>query len=463
VSIVGYTKDKLDSLFGGKADLTGGTVPDAQLPSRLSDVELRAAFVRPQYHNTPSPLAQLGQYSSGRVVCNTDGTKLWSFNSSGFYQVDSLTSTAWTAKTLPTNLSPVNGVACRVFTPTGGPNAGTPLLFLLAYNTTTTVFELYSAPLVTGSTQFTWSSKLLSLAANATLIGNAMRVTSSLGLLIGEYSGGSNITAGPSVYATTDGATFTAVLGPLSTTRHVHGIYEDPYAAGTVYVTVGDQGSPHFMYRSVAGGAFSASMGFTEDWIWCVSDQSTGGGPLLIDRATLTPRWATTKPRHDKIAVPGGVGGRIITDLATTSGSPTVTSATAAFVASDVGRCVLNPNVLPYGVFITSVTNATTAVLSANATSTATGQTATITGDRFYATAYQGAIDPATGWLYVCANDTSNAGNVGGIFVLTGPDRPWTLLYPLHNVALANHELIIAGGYLWIDRFGPMPLLTALS
>jgi hypothetical protein len=68
--------------------------------------------------------------------------------------------------------------------------------------------------------------------------------------------------------------------------------------------------------------------------------------------------------------VPAGT--RAVADGATTSGSPTITSATGAFSAADVGASVTGAGI-PAGTTIVSVTNATTAVLSANATATATG------------------------------------------------------------------------------------------
>lgn len=76
------------------------------------------------------------------------------------------------------------------------------------------------------------------------------------------------------------------------------------------------------------------------------------------------------------ISAPGSQT-RVVTDGATTSGQPTVTSATAAFDARDVGAAISGAGI-PAGSIIISVTNATTVVISANATATATGVTLTI-------------------------------------------------------------------------------------
>jgi hypothetical protein len=63
---------------------------------------------------------------------------------------------------------------------------------------------------------------------------------------------------------------------------------------------------------------------------------------------------------------------RAITDGHTTSGSPTVTSATARFAAADTGTGISLAGVIPAGTYIKTVTNATTVVLTKNATATST-------------------------------------------------------------------------------------------
>jgi hypothetical protein len=75
----------------------------------------------------------------------------------------------------------------------------------------------------------------------------------------------------------------------------------------------------------------------------------------------------------------GKSGARTVTDGATTSGSTTITSATAAFNSgTDAGRIITGAGI-PAGTTVASVTNSTTAVLSAAATATATGVSLTIT------------------------------------------------------------------------------------
>jgi len=72
----------------------------------------------------------------------------------------------------------------------------------------------------------------------------------------------------------------------------------------------------------------------------------------------------------------GGIqyGGRTRQDAVTTLGSGVVTSATAGFSVSDVGKLIISAN-LPFNTTIVSVTNPTAATVSANATADGVAQT----------------------------------------------------------------------------------------
>lgn len=76
--------------------------------------------------------------------------------------------------------------------------------------------------------------------------------------------------------------------------------------------------------------------------------------------------------------VPVGSMGRTVTDGATTSASTTITSATAAFAAGDVGANISGSGI-PISTTIASVTNGTTVVVSRAATATASSVAMTIT------------------------------------------------------------------------------------
>lgn len=88
-------------------------------------------------------------------------------------------------------------------------------------------------------------------------------------------------------------------------------------------------------------------------------------------------------------------GARAVTDAATTSASATLNSATAAFVAGDVGKPVGGAGI-PAGTTIASVQTATSVTMSANATVTGTGVALTIGG---IVTGTSGQITVAVGAL----------------------------------------------------------------
>lgn len=75
--------------------------------------------------------------------------------------------------------------------------------------------------------------------------------------------------------------------------------------------------------------------------------------------------------------VPAALAQRAVSDGVTTDTDATVTSATAAFVATDVGRPISGAGI-PAGTRILSVTSGTEIEMTANATATATGVSITI-------------------------------------------------------------------------------------
>lgn len=90
-------------------------------------------------------------------------------------------------------------------------------------------------------------------------------------------------------------------------------------------------------------------------------------GETCADAVVLDPCSAASKIQN------------VYADAATTNGSATLTSATAAFRASDVGKGISGAGI-PVSTTVLSVQSATSITLSANATATATGVTITIAG-----------------------------------------------------------------------------------
>jgi hypothetical protein len=123
--------------------------------------------------------------------------------------------------------------------------------------------------------------------------------------------------------------------------------------SATANFTAGDVGS------HIAGTAIPAGT--------TIATYTNSGSITLSNKATATASGAT---------VTIGIA-RTFADAVTTSASPTLTSATGAFTARDVGLRIAG-NGIPIGATIQAYVNATTITLSANATATATAVTATI-------------------------------------------------------------------------------------
>jgi hypothetical protein len=110
--------------------------------------------------------------------------------------------------------------------------------------------------------------------------------------------------------------------------------------------------------HTISGGGIPA-----DSFIIAVNSASS---VTLNHNATLTKSAETLTIENSSI--------RAVADGVTHSASKTITSATAHFVSADVGRIVNGTNLPRYDA-IASVTNVTTAVLTANATATGIAQT----------------------------------------------------------------------------------------
>jgi hypothetical protein len=110
----------------------------------------------------------------------------------------------------------------------------------------------------------------------------------------------------------------------------------------------------------------------------------------------------------------GAIGtNRTVTDAVLNS-TTTVTSATAAFVAGDIGR-VVSATGIPAGTTIANVTNGTTIVLSAAATASATGVSLAITNQRLNGSADYNRSQDFTHPSYPAGFERIAAGLAAGI------------------------------------------------
>lgn len=157
--------------------------------------------------------------------------------------------------------------------------------------------------------------------------------------------------------------------------------------------------------------------GVSNTAILVITDSTGGSVPnLATDRwpyklaaglAAMFPIYTVTYRAWSPNQLAGtGTFDATFTDGATTSASPIITSATAAFVQADVGKTITGTGI-PAATTILSVQNATTATLSANATATATGVSITITARTGV---YDNPVTIQTG---------TGTGNAGGPFTLS--------------------------------------------
>ncbi|MCA1683783.1 MAG: tandem-95 repeat protein, partial [Actinobacteria bacterium] len=176
-----------------------------------------------------------------------------------------------------------------------------------------------------------------------------------------------------------------------------------------------------------------------------------------------------TDPDGD--ALTAGLPVRTVSDGARTSGSTTVTSASAAFTAADVNASISGTGI-PVGARISAVTDATTVTISSAATSTGTNTTLTITRqaangtvvmntdgsftytpntgfsgtDTFTYVADDGGGGTATGTVTMTVAGTNTAPTAGGDSYATNEDTPLTVVAPgvVGNDADADADTLTA-------------------
>jgi len=438
-------------------DQVAEPIADAVAPKL--DVSVAAAtYVKDRRISSPQPQIATSQAVTGRNIVGIFATALLSYNTFGLSQSED-GGTTWVAKNLPAEA------------PTSAASAGHAKAVLFKGNyyfqflkSADSLPAIVRAAPVAGNGNFSWSAPLLTGSAGSNIISTGIAADDSY-IYWGEYG---DPTAGPSLWRSPDGTTWTKVLGPGTfALRHVHGIFPDPFNAGHVYLTAGDAGSAGYNYRSTNYGATwaplpgslgtnqawqSVQVSFDADWIYFGPDTTANMSVFKADRATLTPRWHA-KQSHRYLPVPQGLSSRRISDLTTTSGSATITSATANFTSADVGSRIrtVGQNIIPIDAYIATVSNSTTATVFASKAATAAGTTTTaiLGGEAWGAMAYYGAVDPATGIYYFVSINGAAGGNVDGLFAVL-PDGTISLLdilttSPDGMVTIANGRVHVRG------------------
>jgi hypothetical protein len=354
------------------------------------------------------------------------------------------------------------------FSPAKGlPASGGTVLKIVRFNgynfAITAQGKVWRSPLTTRDAAFTWTDTGLTMTSGSAGFPTAFFADTVGGYLYaGEYADPTGqrpkLWRVSAASAVSGGPTWEVSWQPGFNTRHHHSVARDPFAEDTLYLCGGD-GQGYAIMRSVDNGATwsevqasanyqAVQISFDEKWVYFACD-----GPfatvLVMDRETLafqsmSSDWHALTPVPFPTRTP-----RVVTDAVFTGGQTTFTSATAAFTADDVGRQIgglptsqaVQPNA-----YIQSVTNGTTAVMSAFPRYSASGQTVGIRGDAFYRRALYGAVDPATGVYYCVANDTTGGGTTYGLFAIPYVGGPCILLDAM--AIRGPGQMYIAGGYL---------------
>lgn len=418
---------------------------------------------------SPSPIAQIAQIPVGRVVIyiSVGEGVLITLNTFGIAQMEGpdapdIRSLSATDKGLPAGVS-AGGAA----------GAAKIVKFQGSYYMqakASGVAGIYQAAPIANPGTFTWSSALQTLGTYGDIIGTGLACDAEY-LYWVSYTTVPQGTGVARELRRFNGSTWTTIdLSPYFA-RHVHGVFPDPYNPGTVYITGGDIGSAAYVIRSTDYGATwtpiittpgwqCVQLSFDAEYVWAGADTSSHFTAYRFDRETVTPVWASYKT-HRLMPVPAALPPRRVTDLATTSASSTVTSATAAFTSSDVGSRIRveGQDVIPIDAYILSVTNSTTIVVSKSALETASGRTAIFGGSAWGAMAYYGAVDPDTGIYYFVSINGAVGGNVNGLFALM-PNGDIVLLGVL-TTPPDGTGVIINGGFVWVNGFR-LPLLDRI-
>ena len=139
------------------------------------------------------------------------------------------------------------------------------------------------------------------------------------------------------------------------------GFAADPRIRETLKLSTDSLGRPLFTPDVIAGGGIGAGAS---------GSGTLDGFPIAYNRGVSGNLYRQSD-----------VNSRTVADAAFTSGSPTLTSATANFTAVDVGKTVTSTaGGIPTSTTISAFTNSTTVTMSANATATKTAANLMIQG-----------------------------------------------------------------------------------
>lgn len=395
-----------------------------------------------------------------------------------------------------------------------GLTGGSGAVIFISMGARSTIWKIdnYVAASITPGLYWEWNPVIQGKYGVDDFIPTALNVDERY-IYYGEYgsdvSGGqTGLAGGPGVYRSANGTDWEQIFGPVApitawcinsgtyvatytstggVRNHCHAVYPDPFAPGHIYISCGDGGvALTNMYRLGVSYDYGKTWSIIEtdskfqnvqlsadaNNIWATSDNWLSN-VFILERGSSTLRTATYQ-YVDQLACPFAAprfpGPSVLTDVTTTSGSATITSASAQFDNGDVWRPVSSPNLPPGQTYIESVTNSTTAILTRQMRSNGGGDTLMYIGNTRWAWpggtgGFYGIVDPVTGIFYLGVQDSGSRTKnslIGGIFALDPISRTWSLIGALpHSQGLPLQEIFIHNGWVFLAnaRFpliGPM-------
>ena len=380
----------LDSGQPAKLVLGDGVTAMADLPL-IGDLPTKSTALRV---TNETPFASRRITSPATIVVmgvdpSTPGRVFGSNRSFGPYTMSNDSGTTWAnAPTVPAGST---NTSVQKFVTFKGD------LYAMATETATARVGIYRSPNTATVAGWSWTGPLVQTPVGIEGKSTIFNAGADY-LFLGEYeAAGTDIAAlgGPQLLRSADGVTWETVWGRDPSVKHIHAVYEDPYNAGHVYMTVGDNGTPHSVLRSTEHGATgtweaiittpgganpwqAVQISFSERYVWLASDRR-GWSVAVFDRDDLIP-YVVALNNPYMMAVPG----------------------------------------------------------------------APVTTDRFFEIGYFGAVDPATEVFYLNQSDTSTPGNTFGIFFLPQIGSRLELIdFAKTGAGLLVGEVFVANGMVY--------------
>jgi hypothetical protein len=271
-------------------------------------------------------------------------------------------------------------------------------LYCAVHDLDTLALRVYASPPADGDAPFQWTdSGLVAQPATSAKSGTQLSHDAAY-LYVGEYGDPPD---GPNIYRSADGATWQTVFSAADqlaligrTCRHVHAVAPDPFAPGHVYVSTGDFGLN-------TGAALWRSTSYGDPGSWEV--------------VLPTGTWQSSQISFDADRIWLAADNHVQTALVLERDSADALAASPTH-HDDIPV----PDGAP--------------------------------GDAYLQIASHGQVDATTG-IYYCVATTGQTGNTDGMFAITSPGAPVSLVDPGGVGVGMQGQVFVANGCVWSGQW----------